>query len=275
MNNFKSCVKVSLDVGNLKDFEADSLVFYLGELGFDIFERDGDTLCAYISVTAYDGESLRKIAGDVPYSVEEIEDRDWNSEWERNYFKPIVIDDLCVVRSTFHENPPTARYDIVIDPKMSFGTGHHQTTRCMMRYILEDELVGRSVLDMGCGTGVLAILALMKGASSAAGIDVDEHCIRNAAENAALNKVELELSLGGAEAIAGRRFDRIFANINRNVLLADMDKYAAALNPGGILYISGFYVGDREMLVKAAEKAGLSPESAKEEGLWSAIELRG
>lgn len=273
MSDKLSYVKVSIKISNCESYEADMLTFYLSEAGFDMFEQDGETLSAYIKKTDFVQECLMFMDEKYEYSVEEIEDRDWNAEWEKNYFKPIVVSGRCVVHSSFHTDLPKAEYDIVIDPKMSFGTGHHQTTRCMMEFLLDDDIAGKKVLDMGCGTAVLGILASMRGAAEITGIDIDEHCIRNAGENIRLNAVDMELLLGGAELLAGRSFDIILANINRNILLSDMDKYVQALNQGGCLYMSGFYIEDLPAVSERAAALGLEADGYKQEDRWVAAKF--
>ena len=207
------------------------------------------------------------------FTVETMPDKDWNEEWEKNFFQPIVIDDQCVVHSTFHRDVPVMRYDIAINPQMAFGTGHHAKTGCMMRWILETELKGKSVLDMGCGTSILGILAAMRGASPVLGIDVDDWCIRNSRENIALNKVDMQVLLGNAESLQGRRFDVVLANINRNILLGDMAAYVATLPEGGCLIMSGFYSEDIPMIDAEATRLGLSQTGVKMQDNWVAVKF--
>lgn len=273
MRNEISYVKVSIDVSDLLPYESDSLAYWLAEAGFEAFEERDRFMDAYVKKTVFDPESLKALLENKAYSVEELEDKDWNEEWEKNYFNPIVVAGRCVIHSSFHNDLPVAEYDILIDPKMSFGTGHHQTTRCMMEYLLEDGFAGKSVMDMGCGTGVLGILAYMRGASEVSGIDVDPHCIRNAEENIRLNNAEMTVLQGDAMSLSGKSFDVILANINRNILLADMDKYASALRPGGSLIMSGFYSADLSAIRQKAEDCGLFFVSDKKENDWTAAKF--
>lgn len=266
-------VKVSVKTSGAEQYKTDMVTYFLSEAGFDMFDEENGCLCAYIKKTAFDPGCLNFLNGEFGYAVEEIEDKDWNAEWEKNYFKPIVVSGRCVVHSSFHTDVPPAEYDIVIDPKMSFGTGHHQTTRCMMGFLLEADMSGKSVCDMGCGTAVLGILASMRGASRVTGIDIDGHCIRNSEENIRLNRTPMELLLGGAEKLQCRHFDVILANINRNILLADMDKYVQALNPGGDLYMSGFYLDDLAAIRAKAGSLGLRFDAVKHEGDWCAAKF--
>ena len=275
-------IKISINVANLPEYKADVLTFELGEIGFSTFETENDTLIAYAKQTDFSAESLKQMAEDNElssdaYSVEEVEDKDWNEEWEKNYFQPIVVDggeSKCVIHSSFHTDVPEAEYDIVINPKMSFGTGHHETTSSMLRWILSDSMQGKKVLDMGCGTAVLGILAKMRGAEYVMGVDIDEWCKENATESAAINNIDMEIKLGDASILPKENtFDVILANINRNILLADMDKYVACLNNGGNLYMSGFYTEDIPVIIEKAESLGLKYEDFKEKNNWVAVKF--
>ena len=275
-------IKISINVANMPEYKADVLTFELGEIGFSTFETENDTLIAYAKQTDFSAESLKQMAEDNDlssddYSVEEVEDKDWNEEWEKNYFQPIVVDggeSKCVIHSSFHTDVPEAEYDIVINPKMSFGTGHHETTSSMLRWILSDSMQGKKVLDMGCGTAVLGILAKMRGADYVMGVDIDEWCKENATESAAINNIDMEIKLGDASILPkGNTFDVILANINRNILLADMDKYVACLNNGGNLYMSGFYTEDIPVIKEKAESLGLKYEDFKEKNNWVAVKF--
>ena len=275
-------IKFSINVANLPEYKADVLTFELGEIGFSTFETENDTLIAYAKQTDFSAESLKQMAEDNElssdaYSVEEVEDKDWNEEWEKNYFQPIVVDggeSKCVIHSSFHTDVPEAEYDIVINPKMSFGTGHHETTSSMLRWILSDSMQGKKVLDMGCGTAVLGILAKMRGADYVMGVDIDEWCKENATESAAINNIDMEIKLGDASILPKENtFDVILANINRNILLADMDKYVACLNNGGNLYMSGFYTEDIPVIKEKAESLGLKYEDFKEKNNWVAVKF--
>lgn len=275
-------IKISINVANLPEYKADVLTFELGEIGFSTFETENDTLIAYAKQTDFSAESLKQMAEDNDlssddYNVEEVEDKDWNEEWEKNYFQPIVVDggeSKCVIHSSFHTDVPEAEYDIVINPKMSFGTGHHETTSSMLRWILSDSMQGKKVLDMGCGTAVLGILAKMRGADYVMGVDIDEWCKENATESAAINNIDMEIKLGDASILPKENtFDVILANINRNILLADMDKYVACLNNGGNLYMSGFYTEDIPVIKEKAESLGLKYEDFKEKNNWVAVKF--
>ena len=258
----------------------DMLVDTLGNEGpYESFVETKDGLKAYVPQSEYDPQFLAATAQAFPlplkYEVNEMEDRDWNKEWEDSHEAVLVkaADGSSIwVRAPFHPHRTDVDYELIIEPKMSFGTAHHPTTYMMLSYVAELDRVGRRVLDMGCGTAVLAILAKMRGASYAEGIDVDEWAYRNAQENAAANGVDIALRLGNAECIDGH-FDVVIANINRNILLADMERYATALNAGGTLLLSGFYEADEGALIARANTLGMTLRSKKNRDGWSALQL--
>lgn len=257
------------------------LAALLCEVGFESFVPDESGVSAYIRTEQYDRHAVDEALAQYPFNakidvVEEfIEGEDWNSEWEKNYFQPIVFEDRCVVHSSFHKDYPAAEYDIVIDPRMAFGTGHHETTSLMMERLLNADLEGRSVLDMGTGTGILAILAAMRGAGKVVGVEIDPPAYENALDNIQLNHVpQVEIRLGGAETVVEvEAFDFVLANINRNIILADIDKYAHALKSGGRMFLSGFYVEDVPLLEEKAKEFSLKLESVKEKKRWANMEL--
>lgn len=261
----------------------DVLAAVLGEAGFESFvEREGG-LSAYIQQSLCDEETIKNALTDFPlpdtqitYSYVEAEDKNWNEEWEKNFFQPIVIGDRCVIHSTFHTDVPKAEYDIVINPQMAFGTGHHETTSLIIGELLDSELQGKSLLDMGCGTSILAILARMRGAAPCTAIDIDEWCVRNSIENIELNQVtDITVEQGDAAALTGKGpFDIVIANINRNILLNDMKQYVACMHPGSELYMSGFYVDDIPVIREEAERNGLSFVHYKEKNRWAAVKLQ-
>lgn len=255
---------------------------FLADAGFESFEPDETGLTAYIRTNIGNEDSARDALADFPIPVEFafsqtfIEGEDWNAEWEKNYFQPIVVGDKCVVHSTFHKDVPQAKYDIVIDPRMAFGTGHHDTTSQMMQLILCLPLEGRSVIDMGTGTGILAILAKMRGARNVAGIEIDEPAYLNAIDHTALNNVDIQIIHGDASALETLEpADYLFANINRNIILDDIDRYAAKVKEGGRMLLSGFYEADVEMLKEAAAKYGFTElRRLVSEASWTALELQ-
>lgn len=255
----------------------DVLSAVLADAGFESFVEQPDGLLAYIQQSLYDEASVEAAISEFPipdtaieYSFVEAEDKDWNEEWEKNFFQPIVIGNRCVIHSTFHHDVPEAEYDIAINPQMAFGTGHHETTSLVIGEILDSDMSGKKVLDMGCGTSILAILARMKGAASCTAIDIDDWCVRNSIENIELNGVdEIEVCLGDASILADKGpFDMVIANINRNILLADMQHYVARMNEGATLLMSGFYVDDIPLIKAEAERLGLTFNGYKEKNRW-------
>lgn len=260
----------------------DVLAAELGEIGFESFTQDEQGLQGYISDQLYDEAVLKETLAAFPleettihYVCTPVESKDWNEEWEKNYFKPIRIGNDCLIRASFHEPEPGYTYTIIIDPKMAFGTGNHETTYLMISWMLEEQLAGKRLLDMGCGTAVLAILARMKGAEKVVAIDIDEWAYTNALENIRLNHTaEIEVALGGAERIAAfAPFEVIFANINRNILLQDMRHYAEALQPAGQLFMSGFYLEDLPIIAEECQRNGLRVEGYKERHNWVAVKV--
>lgn len=255
----------------------DVLSAVLADAGFESFVEQPEGLLAYIQQSLYNEASVEAAINDFPlpdtaieYSYVEAEDKDWNEEWEKNFFQPIVIGNRCVIHSTFHHDVPEAEYDIAINPQMAFGTGHHETTSLVIGEILDSDMNGKKVLDMGCGTSILAILARMKGAASCTAIDIDDWCVRNSIENIELNGVdEIEVCLGDASILADKGpFDMVIANINRNILLADMQYYVARMNEGATLLMSGFYVDDIPLIKAEAERLGLTFNGYKEKNRW-------
>lgn len=269
---------------NHKGFQ-DILIAFLAEIGFDSFAEEENYLLAYIPTSLYNKEKLDQCIVNLPfneevsvtYSYKELEDKNWNEEWEKNYFQPLVIGDQCIIHSTFHKDIPQKEYNIIINPQMSFGTGHHETTSLMIESILKQDFSNKMVLDMGSGTGILAILAKMKGAKQITAIDVDSWCIKNAKENISLNELNnIDVLLGNADSLDAyaHTFDVIFANINRNILLEDMPKYSAAMKPNATLMISGFYEEDADLLRNKASQLGLVEVSSQTKNRWMMIQFQ-
>ena len=275
----------------------DLLIDALGNEGpYESFVETPDGFKAYVQVSQYDPQWLAATVQAFPvplkYKVGEMEDKDWNAEWEKEH-KAVLVEfgdrdqrganaaaqheavrsGSVWVRAPFHPHRTDVDYELVIEPKMSFGTAHHPTTYMMLSYVAEQDMVGKRVLDMGCGTAVLGILAKIRGAAYVEGIDIDEWAFNNARENAASNGVEITLKLGDATTLQGH-FDIIIANINRNILLADMEHYAAVLNSGGTLLLSGFYEADEEALISKANSLGLILKDKKNRDGWSSLHLQ-
>jgi ribosomal protein L11 methyltransferase len=257
------------------------LTALLGDIGCDSFMDWEEGLLAYIPEQDFSEERLKNIPLDKSsgirwsYTATPMEDKDWNAEWERNY-EPVWVDGRCHIRAPFHPQAADAEYELVIEPKMSFGTAHHETTSQMISYLLEEPCRGKSVLDMGAGTGVLAILAHLRGATPVTAIDIDEWAYNNMLENTKLNgAADIRCIMGDAGAIPDERYDIILANINRNILIQDLPTYASHLNRHGTLLMSGFYEGeDLEMIRTRAEQAGLSYESHRQRNRWTAARFR-
>lgn len=255
------------------------LIAELGYAGFESFVETENGVSAYIQKDEWNAAILEDIQileseeFEISYTFEEIEQVNWNEEWEKN-FSPIIVEDLCSVRAPFHEKPDT-KYDIVIEPKMSFGTGHHETTHMMIHHILNNDFEGKSVLDMGCGTGVLAILAEMKGAKPIDAIDYDNWCYVNSLENIERNNCQHITAIeGDASVLDGRKYDVIIANINRNILLNDLGTYVSCLAVGGDIYLSGFYTEDIPAIEACCEDLGLKRTDALEKNNWVALKFK-
>ncbi|MBQ6955102.1 MAG: 50S ribosomal protein L11 methyltransferase [Bacteroidales bacterium] len=261
----------------------DLLTYNLGDEGpYDSFVETNDGLKAYVPSDQFDDvwlkEQLEVLKSQFPpldyhYSVQEMPDKDYNEEWERQH-QAVLVDGFCWVRAPFHPHRDDVKYEIEIEPKMSFGTAHHATTYLMLSMLEEEPLAGRRVLDMGSGTGVLAILAAKKNAAYVEAIDVDEWAFRNAVENFERNGVTVTPLQGDASLLTpDKHFDVILANINRNILMRDMASYANVLNTGGTLFLSGFYEHDADALMGVAEGLGLRPALQKTRNEWTALKM--
>ena len=263
-----------------EEYISDVLAEELGELGFESFVTTEESLAAYIPENKFDENKVKELLADFPfeasinYKLNQIESKNWNEEWEKHFFEPIVIGNECVIHSSFHQNVPKATYDIIIDPKMAFGTGHHETTSLVIGELLKMDLEGKKVLDMGCGTAVLAILASMRGAIDIVAIDIDTWCTENSLENLEVNRISnIDVKLGGAELLEGMHFDIVLANISRNILLADMEKYVDCLSSGGELYMSGFYKEDIPLIEAEANSNSLKMIDFKEKNNWVVVKM--
>jgi ribosomal protein L11 methyltransferase len=273
-------IEVSFDL-NPKTPWSDILTAYLAELGFESFV-DADTgFQAYIQEDLFDAEAIKNLdvianppeALMLNYSVKNIEAQNWNATWESS-FEPVIIDEDLAIVAPFHTDFPQTKYTIVIEPKMSFGTGHHQTTRLMSKALFQMSQVPERVLDMGCGTGVLAILAAKLGAKTLLAIDVEQWAFENTVENSERNSCHnIIAEHGDANNIIGQEFDLILANINKNVLKADMHRYADCLPSGGRLFLSGFFTSDNDELLDVAKNLNLALDKAYQEENWSCLTL--
>ena len=253
----------------------DILIAELGELGFESFVENETGLLAYILKSEWKEDALEELFVfqnpnfEISWSHKEIEQQNWNAEWEKN-FHPIIVGDRYMVRAPFHE-ATNVEYDIIIEPKMSFGTGHHETTHMMLQHILDNDFDGKSVLDMGCGTGVLAILAKKRGAGDTEAIDIDEWCFLNTQENVERNGCsDIKAFQGDSSLLEGKKYDVILANINRNILLEDISVYANCLKKNGSLFLSGFYLEDLDAISSKCGAYGLEFEKNLEKNNWVA-----
>jgi ribosomal protein L11 methyltransferase len=245
----------------------------LGEAGYEGFVENEQSVEAFIKEENCTQDILNKVDFEplfkFQFQIEKIPDQNWNELWEKNYFKPLIIADRCVVRAPFHSDYPKMEIEIVIEPNMAFGTGNHETTGMMMEYILESKLKGRKVLDMGCGTGILSILASKCGAEKITAIDIDKWSFEGTSENAQINGANNIFPIhGDANSIPGEKFDLILANIHKNIIMSDLPAYFRALNPDGTIIISGFYMSDMDDILRISKKLGLAQISSKTKNNW-------
>jgi len=260
------------------------LIAELGSVGFESFTENKEGVIAYIQKKDWtenileSSYILKSEETVITYTLEEIEQVNWNSEWEKN-FEAIQVDNLVSIRAPFHKNPMLLdigiKYDIVIEPKMSFGTGHHETTHLMVQHLISLDLKNKTVLDMGCGTGILAIFAEMKGATQLDAIDIDTWCYENSIENIARNNCKnITVFEGDASLLKNKKYDVIIANINRNILLNDINVYAKSLHKNGTLLLSGFYTQDIPFIDKESQKNGLELEKKLKKNNWVSLKYK-
>lgn len=255
------------------------LIAMLGELPFESFDENEDFVLGYIPGDTVNPEEIKELTSVLPFSVvvanELIPDQNWNEVWEKNYFKPLLIGNRCLIRAPFHTEYEPAEFELVIEPKMAFGTGNHETTTLVAEQILNMDLTGKTVLDMGCGTGILGMLASLKGAKSIMAIDIDTWSFESTVENARLNNIEnLEAKLGDASLLGNENYEIIFANIHKNIIINDLPAYEKVLQPGGKIYLSGFYAQDMPDVKAKAESLGLIETGFQEKNNWVAYSFR-
>lgn len=279
MNNYR---ELRLNFSPCSADITDVMAALLADEGYESFVPDNEGLTAYIRAEQFNPDSVETAIAALPFETEItfssslIEGQDWNSEWEKNYFKPIIVGNRCVIHSSFHKDVPTAEYDIVIDPKMAFGTGHHATTFQVIEALLQLPMNGKSVIDMGTGTGILAILCAMRGAKDISGIEIDTPAWENAVENARLNGVADKLNLLNGDATllpSIHKADIFIANINRNIITADLPAYVESMHPHSTMILSGFYEEDIPVIMKIAVPLGLSEISHTTHNDWCCLKL--
>lgn len=254
------------------------LIAMIAEMGFESFDYNEEGFTAYINEEEAGNVELSELKFEefaYSFTIEKIAKTNWNEEWEKN-FEPVVVSDLLCIRAPFHERSTSAAHEIIITPKMSFGTGHHQTTQLMCEAMFEAELNGKRVLDMGCGTGVLAILADMRGAKEVLAIDIDEWSVENSIENCQVNNAKKVIVKKGDIDLVEKEtpFEVIIANINKNILKLHMPVYASRLNAGGPLFLSGFFTTDEEELLSHAAQFNLVLHSKKAKDGWAMLRLQ-
>jgi ribosomal protein L11 methyltransferase len=258
-----------------KEPATEMLIAQLGYVGFESFVEQDHGVTAYIQKQEWNSKILDDVfllhsnEFNITFEHNEIVQTNWNEEWEKN-FNPIQVDDLVSIRAPFHANP-LLQFDIVIEPKMSFGTGHHETTHMMVQHLLALDLDTKKVLDMGCGTGILAIFAEMKGAKPIDAIDIDRWCYENSLENIQRNNCNHITVYEGDASVLKEKYDVIIANINRNILLSDMKTYTDCLNENGVLLLSGFYKEDIVIIEDEVNKHGLTFETMIQRNNWVAL----
>jgi ribosomal protein L11 methyltransferase len=262
-----------------KEPATEILIAELGEVGFESFVENENGVIAYIQKNEWKENMLEDVfilkseAFVINFNYKEIAQTNWNAEWEKN-FNQIKVDDLVSIRAPFHENP-NLKYDIVIEPKMSFGTGHHETTHMMVQHLLDLDVKNKKVLDMGCGTGILAIFAEMKGAQPIDAIDIDAWCYENSLENVERNNCKnISVFEGDSSLLANKKYDLIIANINRNILLSDMEIYTNCLNKTGVLLLSGFYSEDIIIIDEEVSKYSLTLNKTIKRNNWVALQYQ-
>lgn len=280
MNDY---IETRLEVSPCTEVATDILAAMLADAGYESFVPDATGLTAYIRKELHNPDAVADVIADFPLPdvavttrEDVIEGRDWNAEWEQNYFQPLVIGDECVIHSSFHKDFPKCPYDIVIDPKMAFGTGHHSTTSLIVRALLAMPLGGRKMLDIGTGTGILAMLAAMRGAAPVIAVEIDEFAHVNAVENVQKNRhPEIDVRLGDVTAVADVKDVQVLtANINRNVITADLPGYVATLAPGADVLLSGFYAEDVPVVEAVAHPLGLTTVNVTTDKNWACLHLK-
>ena len=274
-------IETTLVINPYSEDVADVMAALLAGEGYETFIPTEEGIKCYVLKEEYTEQAVKDAIEQNPfdctitYTSIEVEDEDWNKTWVEESFTPIFIGEECVIHSPKDAVGEDKKYNILINPIMAFGSGHHQTTAMMTKWLLNEDITGKDVLDMGCGTAILAIVATKRGANNVCAIDIDQRAYRNAIDNATLNNCnQMDVRLGGAEAISNSTFDIILANINKNILIADMETYAKATNPNGTLFVSGFYTSDIEDIAAEALKYGFTLTSKQEDSDWTSLKFK-
>lgn len=275
MHYLKVLFNLAPDNQNFRDI----LMAMLGNVGFESFVENEKNIEGYIPKKLFDNKSIGDLNFEhlfsFEYVTELVPDQNWNELWEKNYFKPILVSNKCLIRAPFHKEYPKAKYEIVIEPKMAFGTGNHETTALMIEFILGLDLQERNILDMGCGTGILAMLASLKNAGAITAIDIDTWSVDSSIENATNNNCKnIKVLHGNANLLTDQKFDFIFANIHKNILIDDLPKYKQVLNEGGTILLSGFYENDLADIKLCAEKLNLKFIEYRRRNKWVAAKFQ-
>lgn len=274
-------IEIAVNIEPYNETIAEILVAELGEIGFDSFSDTESGFNAYIPQNLYNKEQIDDVLSSfqfeekVSYTSNFIKTENWNALWESN-FDPVIIDNRCVIRAPFHKDLPKTDYEILIEPKMAFGTGHHETTYLMSEAVLDTDVTNLQVLDMGCGTAILAILAALKGAEHVDAIDNDDWATVNAVENVERNNLvdKITVMTGDAALLGTPRYNLILANINRNILLADMEQYVKSMLPSSKLIMSGIYPDDIPMIEQEATRLGLTKLYQKTRNKWAMVAFK-
>jgi ribosomal protein L11 methyltransferase len=257
--------------------QSDLLTMHLAEIGFESFTEENQQFQAYMPIESFDEVHVRNLMAaefvGVQFTIKEIAAQNWNAAWEAG-FDPVEVNEHCVIRAPFHAPFNDGRLELIIEPRMSFGTGHHATTRLICSKMYGHDFENKRVLDMGCGTGVLGILAAKRGAASVVGIDIEQWSAENAAENVAMNVVDMQCFAGDARLLAGKQFDVILANINRNILVADAAVYASVLSSGGLIFLSGFLKTDEPVIASCFEALDFEACDTASEADWLCLIFR-
>ena len=273
-------IETTLQITPYSEDVADVMAALLAAEGYETFIPTEDGIKCYVLKEVYSEQAVKDAIEQNPfdctiaYTSIEVEDEDWNKTWVEESFTPIFIGEECVIHSPKDAVGEDKKYNILINPIMAFGSGHHQTTAMMTKWLLNEDIEGKSVLDMGCGTAILAIVATKRGANNVCAIDIDQRAYRNAIDNATLNNCsQMDVRLGGAEAIGSSTFDIVLANINKNILIADMERYAKATNSNGKLFVSGFYTSDIDDIATVALNYGFNLVDKQEDTDWASLKF--